>query len=374
MDKATLPRLGLTRFKPQLLVLARELRGLSQTKLASLAGVTQQAIASFEAGVSNALGEEKITALAVVLDLPISFFEQNQDRLGFGSSSYFYRTKITSAKDRNHVTGLVNTMRFHIDAMLQRVDLHTEALVPQSFLTHDSSISDAAKAADLVRATWNIADGPIADLTHFVEKAGVFVVECPFGTDRIDGTSLWFNNINPIIFVNQNLPADRYRFTIAHELGHLVMHQMPHEGMELQADTFAAELLLPTAPFKTTVEMVCKGKRPTIANLAQLKPYWKVSIGAMIHKLYHIGKITADEKTNMYIMMSSNKMSRNEPQPFPKEQPKLHAALMEATFPRETRHFESIRQVFNIHETDFNHLYGSSFVSQRPKFRLVSSV
>jgi Zn-dependent peptidase ImmA (M78 family) len=41
-------------------------------------------------------------------------------------------------------------------------------------------------------------------------------------------------------------PPTRQRFTVAHELGHAVLrHQVPADKLEVEANAFAAELLLP---------------------------------------------------------------------------------------------------------------------------------
>ena len=85
----------------QMVTLAREYRGITQSALATACGVSQQAIARIEAGVTNAIGRDKVEKLAEVLSFPEEFFSLNEVRLGFGSSSYFYRKKITTAAERN---------------------------------------------------------------------------------------------------------------------------------------------------------------------------------------------------------------------------------------------------------------------------------
>ena len=80
--------------------------------------------------------------------------------------------------------------------------------------------------ADRIRAAWLIPDGAINNLTILVESAGVIIIESDFGTNGIDGTSLWISETPPLIFINKDLPQDRYRFTLAHELGHLIMHDI----------------------------------------------------------------------------------------------------------------------------------------------------
>lgn len=48
----------------------------------------------------------------------------------------------------------------------------------------------------------------------------------------------------PLFFVNVTIPADRVRFSLAHEIGHIVMHQLPTDDMEREADRFASFALI----------------------------------------------------------------------------------------------------------------------------------
>jgi Zn-dependent peptidase ImmA (M78 family) len=47
----------------------------------------------------------------------------------------------------------------------------------------------------------------------------------------------------------------RQRFTIAHELGHATLaHQVPQDALEVEANAFSAELLLPTPALRQAVK------------------------------------------------------------------------------------------------------------------------
>lgn len=358
-----------TQINGQMIALAREYRSMTQTELAeSCGGVTQQAIARLESGVSNALGHDKIEAMAKALSFPLEFFFLDDVRLSFGSSSYFYRKKITTAAERNRISGIVNLVRIHLARMLQSVEVSGSIKLPV-LLTSDGNTPE--KAANILRASWNLPDGPIHNLTNLVEKAGIVVFECPFGTRSIDGTSLWLNNLPPIILLNNSLPADRYRFTLAHELGHLVMHDMPHENMEKEADSFASELLMQEISFRTNIAQLCVG-RPTIGQLLQLKPYWKVAVSAMIMRLHQIKRINDNDKRSLFIMLANNKMGQSEPQPFEREHPKLLKAVMGAAFAGFQSTGEAARNLLLAYEDDFKHLYGASAHSDRPRLRIVS--
>ena len=80
------------------------------------------------------------------------------------------------------------------------------------------------KIATLVRQMWNLLPGPIGNLTRAIEAAGGLVLKCDFGTSKLDAFAQWPSGMPPLFFVNKSAPADRYRYTLAHEIGHIVMH------------------------------------------------------------------------------------------------------------------------------------------------------
>jgi Zn-dependent peptidase ImmA (M78 family)/transcriptional regulator with XRE-family HTH domain len=352
----------------QMVTLAREYRGITQSGLAEACGVSQQAIARLESGVTNAIGRDKLEKMARVLSFPTEFFSLNEVRLGFGSSSYFYRKKITTASERNKISGIVNLVRIHLAIMLKSVEISASLPLPRLLASHNYS---PEQAANNLRAAWNVADGPIINLTNLIEKSGIVIIECPFGTNSIDGTSLWLNDLPPMILVNNSLPPDRYRFTIAHELGHLIMHDIPDEHMEDQADAFASELLMQEHPFRANVAQLCSG-RPTMGRLLQMKPYWKVAVSAMVMRLHQIGYITDKDKRSLFIMLANSKMNQNEPQPFDKERPKLLKAIMDSTFDGYTSKLETASQLLLAYENDLKNLYGVLKLSEPPRLRVVS--
>lgn len=309
-----------SKFNPQMISLAREYRELTQGELAKKIGVTQSAVAQIENGNATAAGEDTYEKIADVLSFPESFFLQEGIKIGFGSSSVYYRKKASlTAADRKRIQSLVNLNRLGLLKMLDAVFIKPKLPLPRCDI--EAYGDSPSKVASVIRAAWNLPDGPIDDLTSLVEKAGIIVIECDFGTKEMDGTCVWLADMQPLIFLNKLLPPDRYRFTLAHELGHLVMHDIPHETMEDEADEFAGELLMQSIAFKAAASAF--GGRPTLKHLAQLKPYWKVSIAAMIENLYRLKMISAEVRRSLYIMMSNSKILRNEPQPFPKETPKL---------------------------------------------------
>ena len=77
----------------EMLSLAREYRCLTQGELAKQASITQSLIAKIENGIKNSASEETVLSLANALNFPIEFLKLEENTVGFGSSSVFYRKK-----------------------------------------------------------------------------------------------------------------------------------------------------------------------------------------------------------------------------------------------------------------------------------------
>lgn len=345
------------RVNPDMVILAREYRGLTQKELAVAASLKQPQIAMIEGGMEGAASAETMEAISTALTFPLEFFFQTEPRLSFGSSSVYYRkmSAITAA-DRKSISGITNLTRIGLKRLLDAVEVEAELPLPRIDL--EDLEGSASKAAAIVRAAWSLPDGPIQNLTNVVERSGVIIIETDFGTRGISGTGMRFANLPPLIFLNSALPPDRYRFTLAHELAHLVLHDTPRETMEDEADEFASELLMQKSEFKVSVAQF--GGVPTIRQLVALKPYWKVAISSMIMRLGQLGIISADAKRSFFIQMSNLKMRLDEPQPFAKERPTLYTKIVRAAIGDLPDGADVASQIMKMPEDVFKRLYASS--------------
>lgn len=311
-------------FNHEMVALAREYRNLTQHDLARALFVSQAKVAKLEGGLISDVPEELVGRIAEKLEFPPGFFYQDGSRLGFGSSALFYRRRSEiSAVDRKRISGVVNILRLGLNALLSSIEVEHSRRLPQFLIDEfDGSPADAARA---VRATWNVPDGPIANLTELVESAGVLVIPCDFGCRAMDGTSLKLNTLPPLIFMNRELPGDRWRFTLAHELAHLVMHDVPRESMEDEADAFAAELLMPAAE----ISQQFKRLRPLrLQDLADLKPYWRASMASLLMQAGKMDFVTPRQKQYLFQQMSMMGYRRKEPIEIPREQARAFEGLV----------------------------------------------
>ena len=134
-------------------------------------------------------------------------------------------------------------LRMHSDFLREEVALAASLSMPG----FDPFAVDPADAARMTRTQWQMPSGPARSIVRWVEAAGSVVLMADLGNQRVDGLSQWTAD-HPVIMVNSGNPTDRIRWTLAHEIGHLVLHREDAtDDMEREADAFAAEFLMPEA-------------------------------------------------------------------------------------------------------------------------------
>ena len=149
--------------------------------------------------------------------------------------------------------------------------------------------------------------GPIRNLTAAVERAGVCLVPIT-GLDGIDGLSAWVNGV-PVVGMSPNVPGDRFRFSLSHELGHLLFHTRKTDSTESEANRFAGALLFPQAEFDAAMP-----DRPTLRDFIALKSSWGMAVSAIVYRAHELDYIDDARYRALQIQMS--KWRRQEPGTF----------------------------------------------------------
>jgi Zn-dependent peptidase ImmA (M78 family)/transcriptional regulator with XRE-family HTH domain len=339
---------------PEMVTLAREYRGLTQEQLGRSLGVTQAKIAKIEGGLQTEVAENYAQLLCETLGFPIDFFIQNEEILGWGSSAYYYRKKASiTALDRKRIQSQVNICRIHIKKFLRFVEIESARKLP--VLDMDEFSNSPIQAARAMRAFWNLPEGPIKNITTLLESAGVIVVPINFGTNTLDATCIRLAEIPPVVFINSQLPGDRWRWTLTHELAHLLMHEVPNEAMEDQADTFAAEFLLPELELNAQFSRMGKIR---LADLCNLKPYWKVSMQALLMRASDLNHLRKSEAQYLWMQIGKLNYRTNEPHPLPKEEVKTYPAMVKF-FEDELKYSkEEMAKLLNITPREVELLHG----------------
>jgi len=354
---------------PDMVVLAREFRGWTQEELGRKLYVSQAKVAKLEGGLQSDVTSEFGGQISEALGFPIEFFQLQEDRLGFGSSAYYYRKKsdITAA-DRKRIHANVNLLRIHVKRLLSFVDI--QATRPLPVMSLDDHNGSPSRVAQAVRALWRLPEGPIGNLTAIVESAGVVVIPCDFQTRAMDATSLRLAEMPPLVFMNDQLPGDRWRYTLAHELGHLLLHQVPSEQMEDEANEFAAELLMPEGDLRP--QFVRLGEL-RLQDLCNLKPYWKVSIASLLVRANDLGFLGESKRRYLWSLMNRWHWRTVEPEPLDREQPRTMRRVLGHFRDRLKYSDEDLATFLLTHLDDLRMLHANWFqdASSAPRLRLV---
>ena len=159
--------------------------------------------------------------------------------------------------------------------------------------------TDPKEAAKEIRKICNIEnDKPIYDLISLIEDSGIKLYLNDFKFQKTFGLSVNKEDGGPAIIVNNNeaISVERKLFTIAHELGHLILHKSSFNGEfaeendteEKQADMFAGELLMPEEAFFKQWE--AHRGISWIDAVLQIKQYFGVSYQTVLYRLNDLMK------------------------------------------------------------------------------------
>lgn len=346
----------MSRFNPDMMILARERRGLSQSALAEAAGVTQATISRYEAGLVTPLAEH-LERIAEILERLEAFFFL-EERM-YGASSMFHRKRSgLSVKMERRIHAQVNEHRIHAAVLLR------EAEIESKFSFHRLAMGEGGpeKVAQTLRQLWQLPNGPVRSVVGSIERAGGVVFRCPFGTTMLDGVSQWpldSDHVPPVLFVREDAPGDRERFTLCHELGHLVMHHLPTPEPEDEADSFASEFLMPAREIGPDLS------RLTLEKAAALKCYWKVSMAAIIRRAHDLGKI--NDRQYRYFNAEMNRLGyrKCEPAPIPPEEPRLFAEILEVHRSAHGRNVGALSALLGLRIHQFEEMYGRGLTRLR---------
>ena len=228
--------------------LARKRSGLSLRALSSRieSMVSAQAIGKYERGQMMPSSTVAI-ALAEALDVSMSYLLSPSSVSV--ESVEFRKEASTKAKERAAVEAEVldNVDRYlQIEEILGIGDSSREE---QGGMSYDVRIvEDAEDGAMSLRAAWSLGSGPIPDMTELLEDRGIKVLKLRL-PGSVDGLTCHVRRVDgddvPVVVCSDEKSIERQRFTIAHELGHMVMDMPPEVPEEMACHRFAGAFLVP---------------------------------------------------------------------------------------------------------------------------------
>jgi len=180
-----------------------------------------------------------------------------------------------------------------------------------------SNKKDVEEAAKKLRKEWNLGSAPISNIVEMLELKGIKVMLID-DVDQIDGLAVFTSAGIPVVVVNvKDKSSERIRFTIIHELAHLLLElsqtifSNPKE-VEKYCHFFSSCFLLPT---EMLIKMIGGAKRNYIQldELIIIKEYFGISIRAIVHRLKELQIITDSYYQRWMIWLSKNYGQKGEP-------------------------------------------------------------
>lgn len=311
------PTMGGKYFNGERLKIARMWRNLSATQLADLTGFSRQTISMLENGKLMNPEFTTVHKFSEKLEFPITFFLE-KTKLNLNESTTYFRSLLTTNKkyrieqeEKIKFIALVyNMLSEYLEfekLNLPRIPVNT---TPQ-------------EAANILREYWNLGNKPIENIVYLAESNGLIVTDFETATRDVDAFShkivLEDTETYLIGYSKNKRTAARIHFDVAHEIGHILLHNWREDleciekeefkEIELQAHAFASAFLLPEEEFRKDVS-------PYATNLAyytELKKTWKVSIAAMIRRSKDLDIITADDYSRLMRNMQKQGIRKIEP-------------------------------------------------------------
>lgn len=336
-----------------MLVLTREAKGWTQRDLAARTGISQAVISKIESGSTDVAGD-RLTHIAGVLDCPPALLCRPIARVDTANTCLHHRRRQSklSASATKRIEGISHLTRVTVEGVFDGIHAQLATDIdPVAVIDHANTAAERAAANGAPKAGLDTAreaeegaafnparadaaarylrqrlqlTGPIQNLIGLLEAHGILVVYRSLGSRAQDGVSSWPADLTqpPIIVINADLPADRVRFTLAHELAHLLLHRVPSDDAEREANRFAGEFLVPASEIAPQLDGLKTGD---LVRLARLKEQWGVSIGMLIQRARDTNHISDRQFREFRVRLSKLGWDINEPGNVAVETPTLLA-------------------------------------------------
>ena len=287
------------------IIRARKAAGLSQRALAERLSMSAMAISKYERN-EVAPNSKVLLKLAKALNVRVEFFFRSS-RIELEQVEYRKRDELKVSEKKRILA--------EVEERLEQWQ-ELESLLPGGWsrpfkvpsLPRRISSMDEVEAAVLkLRDRWNLGRNPIPDLTDVLEEHGIHVITVAGDRENhFDGLSARCCDGIPVIAIGSGWPGDRQRFTLAHELGHLILHDRIDGDLdeEKAVNRFAGALLAPRdAMFRTLGN---KRKVLELQELILLKAEYGMSVQGLLYRAGDLEILNQSAGQQMWTFLRSN--------------------------------------------------------------------
>ncbi|MFC0276452.1 helix-turn-helix domain-containing protein [Enterococcus devriesei] len=373
-------------FNPKQLTSARIAKGMTMKDLAEKSGLSRQMISNYESGKTKPKADSLLRIISV-LNFPRNFFMEEMPDLHNGP--VYFRSQSAATKRTRDMQKERLKYCYEVFKILARYVNFPEVKLPDLLEkdVHEISEQEIISKAEELRRLWNIDSiSPVQNLIQIAEKNGIIISEANMSDKSLDAVSRWIIDRPFIMLTDNNESSVRRRFNVAHEIGHIILHngiesihdyssQELKNVIERQANLFASHFLLPSEAFSDSLMST------SLDYYIELKKYWKVSIQAMIYKTYLMGLINDDQRLYLNKKISRNKWRTKEPydDEIPVEKPTLIKKVYEMIVKNDVLPQSELNYLFRLPREEVEKIIGRSISrsnkldEQKPILRLIEN-
>lgn len=285
---------------------ARQLRGYSLEELAKEADMPKSLISNYEKG-QDIPNSKELIKLSRALEQKIDYFF-NSFTLEIGNFNFRKRSAFRIKSQKSIRSEIITHLENYIwIEQILGIDTSFENDLKNVVIDSNEKIQ---KAVLDLRNSWEIGIDPVHNSIQLLEDKGIKVIEIDGiddNKDKFDGLATFANNSIPVIVLNKSFSTERKRFTLFHELGHILLNleDCQDKQEEKFCNYFASEFLFPTQlvirEFGTTREHI------SLEELKAIQEKYGISIQAIVYKLSELGIITKEKYKQFHIRLNSNR-------------------------------------------------------------------
>ena len=310
---------------PKKIAEARMARGLTMSELSKLTGISRQSISKYEMG-ERTPSYENLEKISKALNFPNQFFTLDEQIIAPQSQGVtFFRSLSSATADLRFMVNIRNKWSYKLFTKLSDYVNFPHVKLPNAdkYLSNDTlTEADIEDIAHLTRKEWGLGNGPISNMVLLLEKNGFIISMMKLDyvnkdKRKIDACSMLIDR-RPFIFLENSGSSVRNRFNLAHELGHMILHNnitkidlekdnTMLKQIEKEANRFASAFLLPEDSFPNEVFDL------SLEHLLNLKLRWKVSLGAIIYRCEELHIFTTNQALYLRKQIAAKKWRTNEP-------------------------------------------------------------
>jgi len=281
---------------------ARKMKGFSMQSLADELGVSRNMISKYETGKSLP-DSARLIELANILGVKSGFFFRpfsiELEKVDFRKKTALSKKEEQSINEKSK------------DFLERYIEVEEHLGIYQEFENpilkiEINSIEDIEHAVLELRKKWQLGLNPLSNIFEMLENKGFKIFEVK-ASKSFDGLSSIIANNIPILVINEMSDILRRRFTILHELGHILL-QIPencsYKQIENYCNYFAGSFLIPKQVL--IAELGIKRHSVILKELIDIKEYYGISLQALMYRARNLEIISEQSARRFWQFIRSS--------------------------------------------------------------------